>query len=191
MDDTDSFGNSDSLFGLGNQKKRAERKIKKAEKKLEKGKTKKAERKLEKGTSILGKIQEQQSKLISAKQQIGDVNQTKDYIKSFVPAQTESMQTTAGQIGTEAGATVVPSDLAYKQYLQGSAGDITASGGGGSMSDLESTTGGIETSTEAAPKELQGVTVTAKKTNWIMIAAIGAAILLVVFFVLPKLLKKK
>lgn len=191
-DENDSFGNYDSLFGLGNQQKRAERKIKKAEKKLAKGKIKKAEKKLSKGTAILNKLQATQQKTIAAKQQVGDVNATKDYIKAFVPAQTESMQTTAGQIGGEAGATVVPSDLAQKQTLGGSAGDITYSGGGGSMDDLSSTlTGGEgETSTIDNPKELSGVTVTAKKPNWILYAGIAIAVI-VVIFVIAKMNKKK
>jgi hypothetical protein len=190
-DDTDYFGNPDNLFGRNKQKK-AEKKIKKAEKALAKGQIKKAARKMKKATPILNKIAAQQQNIIGAKQQLSDINTTKQVIDATSTGETESPYTDAGQIGSEAGAVTYGSRAAQTQTLAGSSGDISGGGGGGDfMEDIYSTAneGGETGLTADTAKELQGVTVTAKKTNWLLIGgiAIGAIVLVMI---LMKSLKK-
>lgn len=188
-DDTDSFGNpdvgvyvEDEFLGIGkrNKQKKAEKKIKKAEKQLSKGHIKAAERKLKKGTAILNKIQGAQGRTLDAAQKIGDINATKQVIDSTLTKSTESMNTAPGQIGSESGPVTMSSDAANRQTLGGGGGDI-------SDSDTTSTevgdTGSTLSTTPDKAKELGGVTVTAHK-NWILIAIIIVVVIIgVIYFV--------
>lgn len=64
----------DSIFGLGNKKKQAERKLARAQKKLAKGKTKAATRLQNKATSLLNKISGGQDVQSQAVQKLSDIN---------------------------------------------------------------------------------------------------------------------
>jgi LPXTG-motif cell wall-anchored protein len=175
----------DSFLGLGNKQKKAERKLAKAEKQREKGHIKNAERKTEKADKILSKYKAAQDKLISAqdkKQAIGDNKQVLDAQNT---QQTESGNTTAGQIGEVAGqmSTTAPT-------MSGTGG-----GGGGDMSsgDLPmypEATSGIPTDTNDPTKDpttqedLPNVTVVGhpSKDNTITYVIIGVALLALVYF---------
>lgn len=105
------------------------------------------------------------------------VKATKAYNPNSVPvvvnavntAQTESLSTPPGQIGTEAGAITQPSYAAQQlQTSGGGAGDVPMD------NSLQDTTlGQPETSTASNPTELDGVLLKpVGKTNWLMIAII-------------------
>lgn len=195
-DETDSFGNYensaqvyDSLFGRNKQKK-AEKKLKKAEKALAKGQLKKAAKKMRKAQPILNKIQQEQQQLLGAKQQLQDINQTTNVINTTDTRATESLNTSPGQIGSEAGSTTMPASLAQQQSLGGANGGMSGGGGGGDSIEDVNSTSGIETSTEDNPKDLSGVTVTSKKTNIVLIVIVAVVAIAAIFF-LPKLLKGK
>jgi hypothetical protein len=200
-DEQDSFGNPenaqdfyDNFLGIGkrNKEKKAEKKIKKAEKQLEKGHIKAAERKLAKGTKLLNQVQKAQGGILAGANKIADINQTKDVINATLTAATESPNTAPGQIGSESGATTMPSNVAQQQTIGGSAGDISSTGSGGAIEDTDipdgTTTTGL--STPDNPVELGGVTVSAGKTNWILIGVIIVVAIAVVIFI-AKSHKKK
>lgn len=88
--------------------------------------------------------------------------------------QNESMQTMPGQIGTEAGAVTMPAASAQQQSMGG--------GGGGFYPDEDiNTVSPVESQqTAAGAKELPGVTVTSKKTNWLLIIGVAAAVIILI-----------
>lgn len=100
----------------------------------------------------------------------------------------ESLSTPAGQIGSEAGQTVAPAASALG-LSGGGGGDV----GGDTMQDVEST--GSARPSEGDPNnptELAGVTVTAKKPNWLLIGAIMViAIFLIIYIAKRSKTKKK
>lgn len=200
-DNEDSFGNYEdsqqvynSFLGIGkrNKEKKAEKKITKAAKQLAKGHVKAAERKLAKGTKLLNKIQGDQIQVLTAANQIADVNATKDVINATLTKATESQNTAPGQIGTEAGATTMASNVAQAQTLGGSAGGVSSSGGGGSIEDTDIPTGdtGNGLSTADNPVTLGGVTVSAGKKNWVLIGIVVVVAIAIVILI-AKSHKKK
>lgn len=177
IDNTDSFGNvdeliSNSFLGIGkrNKQKQGEKKLRKSIKQLEKGHTKAAERKLKKGTNILSNISKQQQGIISLQKLQSKINEDKMNINKTKPVldstnvqQTESLSTQAGQIGTEAGSTVIPAESSQLN---------SGSGGGTGAGDIDSNVNDLPTGELANEKELTGVTVKSKKTNWFLIGII-------------------
>lgn len=154
----------DGLFGIGNQKKKAERKIRKAEKKLERGKTKAAARKLKKGTAILDKIQKGQTAQATAIQQLADIKTSQGNIAQM-----------SADYQQQAVAEPIISDMqTLSTQPMSSVGSNMGGGGaaGGAMSATDLGTGVESTSDSgeptgwlANPKTLGGVTVTSPKKN--------------------------
>lgn len=91
-----------------------------------------------------------------------------------------------GQIGYNAGAVTTPSNVAQQQSLGGSGGDI-AYEGSGYADDTNTVNSGL--STPENPKELGGVTVTASKTNWLLIGIIAVVIIVAIVLIVKS--KKK
>jgi hypothetical protein len=196
-EDNEDFGfvtasTPDNIFGIKrNKEKKAERKIAKAEKQLEKGHTKAAARKLAKGTKLLNEIQSKQTAVQMAQQQIQDVKSKQGELEADLPRinavstkQNESLSTQAGQIGSEAGATTMPASSAALQSMGGGGGDIPQD------TSADYTPANGETSTDDAPKQLPGVTVTASKTNWVLIIGIAAAAIILLFVIIKSKSKK-
>lgn len=176
---------ADNIFGLGNKQKKAERKLRHAEKQLAKGHTRKAERKIRKAEGLLNQVQSGVDSHTPAIDALRAKSQS--ITASTNPAITESMSTDAGQIGSQGG-----TPTQYANSGGGGGGDI----GGGSMDagytpetnlaapTPENNTGSDEpTGDLAAVKDLQGVTVTAHKGNkTLMLIVIGALVLLAVWY---------
>jgi hypothetical protein len=113
---------ADNLFGFGNPKRRAAKKLAKAEKQLAKGHTKKAEKKLMKAEKILSPFTALQTEAQGIKQQIHP--NTPAVTNTTNPAQTENVSTPAGQIGS----------AAQPPVYDPNAGGMSGGGGGGDMS---------------------------------------------------------
>lgn len=180
---------ADNIFGLGNKQKKAERKLRHAEKQLAKGHTRKAQRKIRKAESLLSQVQ---SGVDSNNPAIDALRKQSQSITSATnPIHTEDMNTDAGQIGSQSGTPT--------QYAQPSVGGGGGGGdiGGGSMDTgyepqtnlaeptAENNTGASDEPTGdlAKVKDLEGVTVTAtKKDKTLMLIIIGALVLLAVWY---------
>ena len=127
----------DSIFGLGNKKKQAERKLRRAKPKLSKGKTKAAARLTNKATKLLGKIESGQQNTQDALQKLQNVNlnQTQldrateaafnpDTTSVTNPLSVQTMSPTASQQGASAMPTPTPAQM-------GGGGGMDMGGGGG------------------------------------------------------------
>lgn len=173
---------ADNIFGLGSKKKKAEKKLRKAEKQLAKGHIAKAEKKIAKAAKKLGEPELLKGTIQS---QIASIKAGTN-VAPPPTAINESLNTDAGQIGSQGGTPT--------QYSQ-----PTYSGGGGDMSmdtgytpetnlatpTAEDNTGGSDEPTGdlAQVKDLEGVTVTAgKKNNTMMFIIIGALVLLAIWY---------
>ena len=170
FDDTDSMGNPDSIFGLGKnrQLKKADKKAAKAVKKLAKGNFKAAERKQKKADKIYTKVAQQQAVAKDLIKKKDDINRNQQLLNATDPVYTESMNVEPGQIGSNAGATTMNAGQAALQTMGGSGGDIGTDETTAIHSASDEPTGWL-----ANEKELAGVTVTSKKTNWLLIAVIA------------------
>ena len=114
----------DELFGLGNKKKQAERKLAKAERKLAKGKTKAAARLTKQADKRLSRISTGLQKALGTKQTLAEVNQTQANLNTMNTQANESMNTAPGQIGE----TAMPPTVSAQQAQTS---QIPISGGGG------------------------------------------------------------
>jgi hypothetical protein len=181
----------DSIFGLGRkrQQKKAEKKIEKAQIKLEHGDTKAAARKLKKGTAILNKIQAGQQATSSAQQQIQDVRDANQQLTTNQQLLNNPIQPLSSQPMSDVG----------------SQGNTGGGGMGGALMEGTSTGTGVESAAPstvpgsdeptgwlAEEKTLGGVTVTSKKSKGNAVLIIVIAVLLVIGLVyFAKASKKK
>lgn len=181
--DNPDFGTYDSIFGLGNKQKQAERKLKRAEKKLSKGKTKAAERLISKAQKTLGKVAAGQSNLSLTQSQLASVKATQNALGSYNPDINTGVQPLSAQS---------MSDVAQAQPIPESGGGMTSDTS--DLTGVESTapdTSDEPTGSLAAVKELPGVTVTSSKGLSIVVIIIAAAVILLGIVYFSKKGKKK
>lgn len=176
----------DSLFG--NKKKKAERKIAKAEKQLEKGHTKAAARKLAKGTAILNKIQAGQQATAAAQQQVQDTRTAQDQLAQNQSALSNPIQPLSSQPMSDIGSSM-------NNTGGGSMSTPETSGNIGADSAAPSTATNPDDPTGwlADEKTLDNVTVVSgKKGNKNMaLILIGVVILVIaIVYFAPKFMKK-
>lgn len=142
FDDISELSECDSILGLGNKKKKAEKKIRKAEKALKKGNVAKAQRKLDKAiqkgakatdleqAGLLPKIQSEQNKINAA-----DKNTT-DFVSA---ASANSSNNVPNPTPLPSPVPIDPNTKADAPYTQGS-GDMSTlaaqSSGGGDISEM-------------------------------------------------------
>lgn len=198
--DVEDFNEPDSIFGLGNKKKQAERKLKRAERKLSKGKTKAAERLQKKAGKILDKISTGQQQQLGMIQKQADINVTQQNIAQareqagnvIADAQEYYPTSLSEQPMSDIASSIGPS---MQDYTSGVGG-----GGGGSIPDFTQDLSGAESTASDEPtgqlaqeKTLGNVTVTASKSKrsfqkTLPFIIIGAVILIVgvIYFIRKK-----
>jgi hypothetical protein len=166
----------DSILGLGNKKKKAEKKLKKAEKALAQGNTKKAERKIDKaikkGAQVADKNRGELAAQIKVTQEKVDAeNATKAAFKESVqrpPKLVEEIQP------------MDPITLPDSPDVPGSGLTTPISGGGGGdmggSYEYETQGGEMVEEQPIEGGELPPVVITNKKTNWLIVAAVVFAL---------------
>lgn len=177
----------DSIFGLGNKKKQAERKLKRAEKKLAKGKTKRAGKLIYKASNILGKIQQGNVGLLQQKQALQNIATQQGQLK------TEDQK--LAEINQANDTNALMNNLQMPSYSQSDATPMAMGGGGMVTENVDATPEPMTMNDEptgnlAQEKTLSNVNITSKKTNWVLIGVVILAAIIAIVF-LPKLLKKK
>jgi len=180
----------DSLFGLGRKRqlKKAEKKIAKAQDKLEHGDTKAAQRKLKKGQSILSKIQAGQQATSEAQQQIQNVRDANQQLAINQGVLDNPIQPLSSQPLSEIGSMANTGGGGMSGALMSG-----TSTGAGVESSAASTVPGSDEPTGwlAEEKTLSGVTVTAKKGgSMILILIVAVVIVLGLVYFMGKKGKK-
>lgn len=168
--DNPDFGTYDSLFGLGKnrQKKKAEKKLKKAEEKIAAGNTKAGNRKLAKAEKILGKISASQSAAGAAQQQLADINASQQQLTTNSALLSSIAANNPG--GVQPLSSQPMSDIAQAQPIPESGTGMTSpvddlTGIESTAPDNSVTTSDEPTGDLATTKTLPNVTVTAGKAS--------------------------
>lgn len=192
--EVEDFVGADSILGLGNKKKQAERKLKRAERKIAKGKTRAAERLQNKAGKILSRIQDKQGMQVQLAGQLAAVNAGNDQAAMALRSANESLYP---QTQPDAPA---PMPLSVQPMSNtGSSSSPSMGGGGsidyGSISDTSTLTGVESEAPNTSPndeptgelakiKELPGVSVKSGKKGSVALIIIGVVVIVfaVIYF---------
>jgi hypothetical protein len=178
---------SDSIMGLGNKKKKAEKKLAKAEKALAHGNTAKAQKKIDKAAKKIGKEEkrdttETQQRLLADQQAVTSGLNAKNDTLSKVE--------TAKKLDTPM--PIDPSTLQDSPNISGSGLSMPlgsgGSGGGGDMLEQQGTGEPSADGTTPQPdgNTMDNVTITNRKYNPLLIGAVIFAIIGIILFLTRK-----